>query len=133
MAPPENRPKNRVPPPGEHRWKRGQTGNPGGRPKKKPLTDAYARILKRQVPAYVVRKLGLKGHPTYAEMIAMALAKEAIKGKVQAASEMADRVEGRVSSPGDAPDNPLHLQIEDVTDELIAALDRRADQRTPKG
>jgi hypothetical protein len=115
-----------------HRWKPGQTGNQAGRPKKKPLTDAYARILKRQVPAEVVRKLGLRGHPTYAEMIAMALAKEAIKGKVQAASEMADRVEGRVSSPGDAADNPLHLQVEDVTDELIAALDRRADQRTPK-
>ena len=75
-------------------WKPGQSGNPGGRPKKKPLTDAYARILKRRVPAEVVRKLGLRGHPTYAEMIAMSVAKEAIKGKVQAAAELADRVEG---------------------------------------
>ena len=114
------------------KWKPGQSGNPGGRPKRKPLTEAYGRILKRRVPADVVRKLGLRGHPTYAEMIAMSLAKEAIKGKVQAASELADRVEGRIGTPGDSPENPFHLHIEDVRNELIAALDHRADQRAPK-
>ena len=113
-------------------WKPGQSGNPGGRPKKKPLTEAYGRILKRRVPADVLRKLGLKGHPTYAEVIALSLAREGIKGKVQAAAELADRVEGRISAPGDSPENPLHLAVEDVRNELIAALDRRADQRTPQ-
>jgi len=115
------------------KWKPGQSGNPGGRPKKKPLTDAYAHVLVRRVPAEIVRKLGLRGKPTYAEVIAMSLAREAIKGKVNAASEMADRVEGRISTPGDSPANPLHLHFEDVRNELIVALDRRADQRTPKG
>lgn len=113
-------------------WKPGQSGNPSGRPKRKPLTDAYAAILTKRIPAAVAHKLQLLGRPTYAQVIAMSLAQEAIKGKVQAASELADRVEGRIGQPGDSPENPLHLQIEDVTNELIAALDRRADQRTPK-
>jgi hypothetical protein len=116
-----------------HAWKPGQSGNPGGRPKKKPLTDAYAHVLARRVPQEIIRKLGLRGHPTYAEVIAMSLAREAIKGKVNAAAEMADRVEGRISAPGDSVDNPLHLAVEDVRNELIAALDRRSDQPTPKG
>lgn len=38
----------------------------------------------------------------------------------------------RDKQPGDSQENPLHLKIEDVRNELIAALDRRADQPTPK-
>ena len=38
----------------------------------------------------------------------------------------------RIGAPGDSLENPLHLAFEDVRHELIAALDRRADQRTPK-
>lgn len=132
MADAQNTAKNTARTRGLIPWKPGQSGNPGGRPKKKPLTEAYGRILKRRVPAEVVRKLGLRGHPTYAEMIALSLAREAVKGKVQAAAELADRVEGRIGAPGDSLENPLHLAFEDVRHELIAALDRRADQRTPK-
>ena len=33
---------------------------------------------------------------------------------------------------GESKQNPLHVAVEDVRNELIAALDRRADQRTPK-
>ena len=69
-------------------WQPGQSGNPGGRPKRKLLTDAYARILDIPVPG------DKEGH-TFAEAIAFAMAKEAIKGKVNAAAEIADRVEGR--------------------------------------
>ena len=76
-------------------WKPGESGNPGGRPKRKPLTDAYAAILAQPVPAEVARKLNVDSSTTYAEIIAMALVREAVKGNVQAASQLADRVEGR--------------------------------------
>ena len=69
-------------------WQPGQSGNPGGRPKRKLLTDAYARILDIPVP-------GDNEGRTFAEAIAFAMAKEAIKGKVNAAAEIADRTEGR--------------------------------------
>ena len=73
-----------------HRFKPGQSGNPSGRPKKKPLTEAYEALMKQPIP----------GDPqgrTFAEAIAFSMATEAIKGrcKVGAASEIADRIEGK--------------------------------------
>ena len=72
-------------------WKPGESGNPGGRPKKKPLTEAYEALMKQPIP-------GDSQGRTFAEAIAFSMATEAIKGKskVSAASEIADRVEGRV-------------------------------------
>lgn len=72
-----------------HQFKPGQSGNPGGRPKRKPLTDIYAELIDQICPED-------KAGRTYAELIARALVKEAIKGRVRAASELADRIEGRV-------------------------------------
>jgi len=48
---PENRlrtacsPRSGVEPPPEYRWKKGQSGNPGGRPKTKFLSDAIWEAL----------------------------------------------------------------------------------------
>jgi hypothetical protein len=74
----------------------GQSGNPSGRPKRKPLTDAYAALLDKPIPPDMARQLKLDESTTYAQVIAMSLVREAVKGKVQAAAEVADRVEGRV-------------------------------------
>ena len=83
---PQNTETNRVLAPEfvERIWKPGESGNPGGRPKKKPLTDAYAALLAKPIP-------NDKEGRTFAEAIAQAMIKEAIKGKVNAASEIADR------------------------------------------
>ena len=80
----------------EKMWKPGQSGNPGGRPKRKVLTDAYTALLDQTISPDVARKLQIKESSTYAEVIAMALVREAVKGKVNAAAELADRAEGRV-------------------------------------
>ena len=90
-------------------WKPGESGNPGGRPRRKPLSDAYAALLNEPVPEAEAAKLKLKPGATYADIIAMSLMREAIKGKVPAASEMADRIEGRaiqtqeISGPAGGP------------------------------
>ena len=77
-------------------WQPGQSGNPGGRPRRKPLSDAYSALLGQTVPPEIARQLRISETSTYAEVVAMALLKEAVKGKVNAAAELADRVEGRV-------------------------------------
>ena len=77
-------------------WKPGESGNPGGRPRRKPLSDAYSALLGQTVPPEIARQLRISEASTYAEVVAMALLKEAVKGKVNAAAELADRVEGRV-------------------------------------
>ncbi len=74
----------------------GKSGNPSGRPKRKPLTDAYIEQLNQTVPPEIARQLKISESSTYADVIAMALVREAVKGKVNAAAELADRAEGRV-------------------------------------
>ena len=82
----------------------GQSGNPSGRPKRKPLTDAYAALLDKPIPPDMARQLKLDESTTYAQVIAMSLVREAVKGKVQAAAEVADRVEGKITQPISGPD-----------------------------
>ena len=91
-------------------WQPGQSGNPGGRPKRKPLTDAYAALLDKPIPPDMARQLKLDESTTYAQVIAMSLVREAVKGKVNAAAEVADRVEGKITQPISGPDEgPLQI------------------------
>jgi len=91
-------------------WQPGQSGNPGGRPKRKPLTDAYAALLDKPIPPDMARQLKLDESTTYAQVIAMSLVREAVKGKVNAAAEVADRVEGRITQPISGPDEgPIQI------------------------
>ncbi len=124
---PENTLGNKLPPGmAEKMWKPGQSGNPGGRPKRKPLTDAYAALLDKPIPPDMARQLKLDESTTYAQVIAMSLVREAVKGKVQAAAEVADRVEGKITQPISGPEGgaiPIaNLTPIDFTDEQLAAL-----------
>ena len=65
----------------------GQSGNPKGRPKSITLSEALRQQLAQQIPG--------KSEQTYAEKIALMLCKEAAKGNVGAAREIADRTEGK--------------------------------------
>lgn len=69
------------------RWQPGQSGNPGGRPAFKKLSEACREILSSALPNDSSR--------TYAEAIAEVLARSALRGSVVAASELADRAEGK--------------------------------------
>jgi len=72
------------------RFKPGQSGNPGGRPRTARLSEACR--VKRVSP--------IPGDPesrSFAEAIADKLAQQALKGDIRAAQELADRGEGRPS------------------------------------
>ena len=71
----------------EKQWKPGQTGNAGGRPAKKPITELYEQIL---------------NDPEQMEQIRAAVVKAVTKGNmamVLQLKEMSDRVEGKVTQP----------------------------------
>jgi hypothetical protein len=70
-------------------WQKGVSGNPGGRPKTKPLTSELERLLEQEAPK-------AKGQ-TWASVIAEALLVKARKGDVRAISELANRIEGRLA------------------------------------
>jgi hypothetical protein len=71
-------------------FKPGQSGNPSGRPKKKPITEMYERIL---------------NDPKAIAALEKAVKKALSKGQmamVLQLKEMTDRVEGKVTQPIEA-------------------------------
>jgi hypothetical protein len=104
-------------------WKPGQSGNPGGRPKKTLLTDAYRDQLAMPYP-------GDRQRRTYAQVIAEKIAKEAAKkGSVYAASEIADRTEGRPPQAlevGGLNGESIDVNIQGLTNEGLDAAIRTA-------
>jgi hypothetical protein len=85
----------------EFQFKPGQSGNPGGRPKKTPVTDAYGQWLNQPSDS----------HPdlTWAQLIALQQVKKACDGDTNAAKEITDRVEGKAKQS---------IEVKDVTDEF---------------
>jgi uncharacterized membrane-anchored protein len=67
-----------------HKYKKGQSGNPNGRPKMPNLKEAIARILAEE-----------KDGKTALDAILAALRAKAAKGDVRAAQELFDRGYGR--------------------------------------
>jgi hypothetical protein len=98
-----------------YRWKPGQTGNAGGRPKSKVLTDALRAALDKPISEEIRRTTNLKPGTTFAELLAETMIREAIigKNKVSAFSEIADRVEGRAAQSvtlGGDPETPIAVR-----------------------
>jgi hypothetical protein len=79
-------------------WKPGQSGNPGGRPKRKPLTDKLLEVLE---------------DPKELEVLVRVWLKQAQKGSVMHLREILDRVEGRVPQPLSVSGHVTH----EMTDE----------------
>jgi Family of unknown function (DUF5681) len=75
----------------------GQSGNPTGRPKSKPITDRYREALEVLLPEDVRKKLMLKKGATMGDAIARKMAVRAVNGvrAVDAAREMREAIEGR--------------------------------------
>jgi hypothetical protein len=92
-----------------NKWKKGQSGNPSGRPKKKPLTEALEALMAEPYPVDFLplserERLGLKegGHYTFAEVTAryLILGVQTGKGGVGTCfKEVAERLEGKVMQP----------------------------------
>jgi len=92
---------------------KGVSGNPGGRPKTLPFTDALKAELQKK-----------KGHIDNATAIAKKLVEMAIKGDLKAAEMIGDRVEGKPMQRNElsgADGGPIQYNIPDSRE----ALERR--------
>src|SRR5690349_4665088 len=84
-APPKDAsPLNGQVPPPNRRWKPGQSGNPGGRPKGPGVTAALRALAQTQ-----------HNGKSVAEVLAERLMKEALSGKFPFAKEVLERLEGK--------------------------------------
>src|SRR3984885_11025030 len=100
-----------------YRWKKGQSGNPSGRPKSKTLSDAYKSKLEELVPHDPEGR-------TWGEIVAEAQIRDAVRGNVQAAREIADRTEGRARQAIEFEDKTMTQAFEKMTLEELEAYAR---------
>jgi hypothetical protein len=100
-----------------YQWKKGQSGNLSGRPKSKTLSDAYRNKLEEPVPNDPEKR-------TWAELIAEAQVRDAVRGNVQAAREIADRTEGRARQAIEFEDATLTKAFERMSSEELEAYAR---------
>ena len=98
-APPDASPISGVAPPKDTRWRKGVSGNPGGRPKGRGVTHYLREILARE---HNGRPIG--------ELVAERLVKDALSGKFAAAKEIMERTDGKV---------PDKHQIEGKTEQTV--------------
>lgn len=100
-----------------YRWRKGQSGNPSGRPRMGALAKACRHVLEQPIP-------GDEAGRTYAQAIAERLAELAIKGHLGAARELADRAEGRAGQSFNVEIRPGRLEPErEELDSLAVSAD----------
>lgn len=107
----------------------GQSGNPGGRPKKRILSESYDELLREPLPEHERKALGLPPGTTWARAISLARGRHALtRAGVLSAKEMREATEGKasqrieLSSPEDRGfevvvtfEMPAGKQLEDKT------------------
>jgi len=100
------------------RFQPGQSGNPGGRPVSRKLSEAYRAIAASDLSDPIPVR-------TEAEAVARKVFKMARKGNMSAAREIADRIEGRPAVTLQGGDGHNNLAL------LIASMDRASDLLGP--
>ncbi len=100
------------------RWKKGESGNPNGRPKKDICLTSLLKKLLDEVPE------GEKGGRTWAQLIALVLVRGALKGDRFLIEMVLERVDGKVPQPlqhSGPNEGPIEMS-------LIDALHKKAKE-----
>ena len=97
-------------------FKKGQSGNPGGRPREKVWRDAILKEVDRQM------KLPDGGSIRKMEALAKALVEKGLQGDTVALREIGDRIEGKPAQqqPDDAQgtnENPFNVVFKWATND----------------
>lgn len=79
-------------------FKPGHKPPPGSGGQKRPVSKAYAELMKTKAPPDIIAamsRFGCKANATWADVLACALAREGLKGSVFATKELREGIEGR--------------------------------------
>jgi hypothetical protein len=99
---PDSRKRGLLPP-----WKPGDSGNPGGRPRRKPISDRYEAIAEILLPEKDRKRMKLPRGATYADAAAFQQFLAALDGDTTAMREIREAIEGKATirvADEDAPD-----------------------------
>lgn len=64
----------------KYRWPKGKSGNPGGRPKVEPITEALVRLMLKKVPKAKLREMHARYGLVHADLIARRVFAEIMQG-----------------------------------------------------
>jgi len=123
----------------EYRWKKGQSGNLSGRPKRLPISDGYRHRAEETLPEHI-RKWVVKQAPqlvevltkgsTWGDLVVIAQFMQAMKGKTEAAREIREAIEGKSlqrvhdEGPDSGPNEVTAENIEDVKKRILELQER---------
>jgi hypothetical protein len=117
-----------------NKWQKGQPSpNPGGRPKKAPISEAYAHHVGMRLPDDIRLRFRLRRGATWADAIAVTQIRSAVKGNSVAAKEIADRIEGRVRLPVavETPEGEgFRIEVVHIGGDCKEPTDESQDKRT---
>jgi hypothetical protein len=105
----------------------GKSGNPGGRPRKRPISGRYADVAEMKLPDDLQKVLHLPKGATFGDAIAMGQARAAIKGKTEAAREFREAIEGKATQRIEIADTTIADAFEKMKE---AELDAYAKDGT---
>lgn len=115
-----------------HRWKKGESGNPRGRPPREAcITSLLVELLDKNAEGLsdeMLKKIGLKAGDkrTWRQLVAKAILCGAAMGKPGLVQELLDRLEGKVAQTTELAGirgQPLEVEI-DAKGKLISAINR---------
>ena len=78
-------------------WKPGQSGNPSGRPRRKPVSGRYEFMCEVPLPESIRKKLGLEAGATYGDALSLMQFRSALNGNTGAAREIREAIEGKAA------------------------------------
>jgi hypothetical protein len=107
----------RQPPPAHSRFKKGQSGNPNGRPKLPDISEALAKILGDE-----------KDGRTALEQTLLALRAKAVRGDIRAAEALLDRAFGKPKQSVDHTTGGDKLPPSAIRVELVTPSQDDADR-----
>jgi hypothetical protein len=87
------------------RFKPGRSGNPSGRPRRRPISDRYAAMAEEPLEEALRLELKIPKGSTYGDALARAQWRAAIKGNTGAAREIREAIEGKATQRIEIADN----------------------------
>lgn len=95
-------------------WKPGQSGNPSGRPRRKPVSERYAFMCEVPLPEKIRKKLHLQVGATYGDGLSLAQFHAALDGDTTAAREIREAIEGKSAIRTEEEVAPVRIDISGI-------------------